>query len=293
MLHAESENTSAMNREDILPKNPQMNLTVTETPIHLVIDESPIDRYGPSLRGDSSPDLRLLRRSSCYSRNTDGYSFHEDTKEQEHSIEEDIPLPAPAHLSVHSGQYVTRHGNESRLIFQGLSDPYRSGISSISGRSPYEVNDYALSGSTYIGSKSSLQPVYPLRITANNLRTESPLPSPRIQNWKVKETATDLSRPSSRIGRPSVPPIRPERWSAVSPSFRTPTSLVSPFKKPPSIVISSMSRLGQYSVDSKSLDSNFKTQQYPPKKEVVLIVVAVVLATFCTVVVCIPPYHSV
>uniref|UniRef100_A0A093V9J0 Putative HC-toxin efflux carrier TOXA n=1 Tax=Talaromyces marneffei PM1 TaxID=1077442 RepID=A0A093V9J0_TALMA len=277
-----------------LENKTQMHLSVPEQPILLINDESPIDRYGPSLRGSSSPDPRVERRSSCYSRNTDGYSIHEreheHTKGQEYDIEKDIDdgaigeisRPAPAHLSVYSGRYMTRHGNESRLILQGLSDPYRSGSNSVSSRSPYEVNDYALSGSTYIGSNSSLQPIYPLRTNPNNHPMQRPLPSPRTQNWRVEKGITMLSRPNPRFARPPVTPIRPLRWSAVSPSFRTPTSLVSPFKVPPSIVTSSMSRLGQHPIDSKSACSNSKIQRYPLKKDVILIVLAVVMATFCT-----------
>lgn len=262
--------------------NPRVHLTVLEQAVCLIDDESPIDRYGPSLRGDSSQDLRLLRRSSCYSRNTDGDSLHdyEDTKGQDQGIYdniEGISRPAPAHLSVTSGRYTTRHGNESKLIVQGLSDPYRSGISSVSGR--YEVIERGGTNTDAVG----LQPVYPLRIT----RTPSPLPSPRTQNWRFEQNTTVLPKPNPRFARPSVLPIRPERWSAVSPSFRTPTSLVSPWKIPPSIVISSTSRLGQYSTDSNSPYGSSTKQDFPPKKDIVLIVLAVVLATFCTILVCI------
>lgn len=282
-MATEVENTGSRIEENII----QMHLTVPEQPIYIVDDESPIDRYGPSLRGESSSDLRLLRRSSCYSRNTEGYSLHEDedTKEQEQYIDDKvqgITRPAPAHLLVPSGRYTTRHGNESKLIFQGLSDPYKSGMSSISARSPHEITDNEQGG---INTDSGdLQLVYPLRIT----RSQTPLPSPRTQNWRIGESTTDLPKPNPRFARPTVPPIRPERWSAVSPSFRTPTSLVSPFKTPPSIVISSTSQLGQYSINSKSPYAGSKIQEYPPKKDMVLIVLAVVLATFCTALVCIP-----
>lgn len=265
--------------------NPKVHLTVPEQAVCLIDDESPIDRYGPSLRGDSSQDLRLLRRSSCYSRNTDGDSIHdyEDTKGQEQGIYdniEGISRPAPAHISVHSGRYTTRHGNESRLIVQGLSDPYRSGISSVSGQYQPEIAGRGAGSNPEL----TLQPVYPLRIT----KTPSPLPSPRTQNWRFEQSTTNLPRPNPRFARPSVPPIRPERWSAVSPSFRTPTSLVSPWKIPPSIVISSTSRLGQYSIGSNHPYGSSKKQEYPPKKDIVLIVLAVILATSCTALVCIP-----
>jgi hypothetical protein len=190
---------------------------------------------------------------------------------------------------VHSARYTTRHGNESRLIFQGLSDPYRSGLSSVSGQ---YVPSEGGTGGAFNAEPGNLRPVYPLRIT----RTQSPLPSPRTQNWQVGQNNTDWPRPNPRFAKSPVLPIRPERWSAVSPSFRTPTSLVSPFKIPPSIVTSSTSRLGQYSIDSNSPYGSSKMQQYPPKKDVILIVLAVVLATFCTTLVCIPTsqeqYHG-
>lgn len=293
MMDTELRETSTLNHEKTLyePCTAQINLTVPAQPLYIVDDESPIDRYGPLLKDESRSDLTLLRKSSCYSRNTDGDSFHdyEDMKEQEDRLDDDvrgIARPAMAHLSVPSGRYTTQHGNESKLIFQGLSDPYRSGISSISIRSPNEVSGNEKEDiNTEIGN---FQPVHPLQIT----RAQTPLPSPRIQKWLVGDNTTELPRPNPRFARPSVPPIRPERWSAVSPSFRTPTSLVSPFKVPPSIVISSTSQLGQYSINSSSPYASLRTQEYPPKKDIILIVLAVVLAMFCTALVCIATFQK-
>lgn len=274
-MDTELKKTDTLDRKKLSyePTKPQTHLIVPEQTVCFLDEESPIDRYRPPLRRDVSSDTGLWRRSSCYSRNTDGYSLHEfdDTKREESTTEEDIRRPAPAHLCVPSDLCTTRRGNESRLIFQGLSDPYKSGFSSVSGL--LEVND----GGVNAGSRI-LQPQYPLPLT----KTPSPLPPPQTQYQIVGDSIIDLPRPDPRRVRPSVPPIRPQRWSAVSPSFRTPTSLVSPWKKPPSIVISSTSRLGQSLIDSKSRTGTPERQQYPPKNDVVLIVLAVMAATLCT-----------
>ncbi|EED13244.1 efflux pump antibiotic resistance protein, putative [Talaromyces stipitatus ATCC 10500] len=271
----------------------QMHLTISEESKCFVNDGSPIDRYGPSLRvvTDSNVHPRLARRSSCYSRDTDGCSIYdyeglgmrENDREKyfNNTITGDIQRPAEAHLSVNSIQYATLNDDLSKLIIQGLSDPYKSEISQVSGQ--YEMMEVnSPPGQIFSNSASNLKPIYPLRILTPNPRPQGPMLSPYKPNWET----TGWPKTNPLIGRPSEPPIRPERWSAASPSLRTPNILVSPFKSPPSIVTENIAAKSALQLHKPSTKSNIlysnSSYTYPTKKEGTLVVIAVYLMMFCT-----------
>jgi hypothetical protein len=277
--------------EPIYPKentNSQMYLTVPEQPEDSVNDESPIDRYGPRLRNTKV----TARGSSCYSRDTEGHSLGEyDGYEQEYDDDgnaaSDVPQFAktqwavPAPLSVNSTWYGTQYGSESKLILQGLSDPYKSGSSPISSRnSPNIYTTTIPPGSASTLDLSYPTPTLPLRV-AGYQRTRVQTPPVMQEVW--------LDRPrhwhNSTISMSITPPIRPHRESNISPSFRTPTSLLSPFKTPPGFLGSSP-QFGHYSVDPKRPYPSPK-YSYPSKKELLIIILCVSLTTFCTALVCI------
>ncbi|OKL58351.1 hypothetical protein UA08_06011 [Talaromyces atroroseus] len=237
----------------------QMHLKVPEQSEDLFNDESPIDRYGPQLRNTKL----VARQSSNYSRDTEGHSLVEhDAYAEEYENDNDnnaaddfhpstrVQWAVPAPLCVNSTWYGTQHGNDSKLILQGLSDPL-----AISRPEP------------------TLQP---REAVASYQRTQSPTPPAMQEVW------LDRSRhwTGTTFSRSPTPPIRPQRESIVSPSFRTPTSLLSPFKTPPGYMNSS-SQFGHYSVDTKTPYLSPK-DSYAPKKQLPIIILFVSLTTFCT-----------
>lgn len=267
---------------------PQNGLTVPEQTRFSVNDESPIDRFGPHLRRHTLLETRNARRSSCYSRNTDGQSLYGYAGEGQDNEDENyfsdansitpIVRPTPTHLSVITVGYTTQHPNDSKLILQGLSDPYRTGVSPVS---PLVIRNSGLPAGpapilNVVGPESNSQPIY-----ADDFRAHQS--SATLYNEAIQQI--DRGWCSPQFARLPTPPIRPARESVVSPSFRKPTSLVSPFKTPPSIVSNSTSRLGKYSIDAKKLSIDSKTS-YIPRQEHLFNIISVVLITFCIALVC-------